>query len=586
MLKKTISRLILMSAAIWGGIATETAFSTNAKQWGNAYPNSNLLALSINLRGACVKKSRKRWKKTWSSGGKVHITAMGALVDTRYPAVIPNNELVVGVRIIPYIVSKKQGKKLFLIPEQLIEKNDFNEFYPTYLWKANALVRHNSNNLKYYPLVLLKVNSEKERKSLEKHLKKQKWQLGILTYPIKATSVKTVGELLEKVFSQKRAKFLEGLPFDVVVELIHERGNTIRFEVKNVEKPSVEKSYVDVKNVVDKSTSLTAHFCSPPKISLPQSQQLEIGKSCQDDKDKIDKLKEERNNLKTQLDEADSRIESLEQQRQKQAVLLEKGKTDCEAQLNEANSRLAEECSDKNRQLTNELADAKRLVQSHLEVVEKLKKKVELLQRQLNGQPSGNHRLIVLSLTRNLRSKEKVIRETLIKVFSNWKTSETKTPFTLLTIQTGIRLNYPLTSDELPRLPIEGEEKSIKGKVERGLRFAKHNLRALDDLKLVDKIIRERKGEAIGSVLYLTDNAGISSKKRNIPSQQRGVPLAWRKDGIRLKVLTTEKEKKGEEIAGCQLWEYAGVAEKQCTYWQENSDTLKKELEVFLGITK
>ncbi len=161
MLKKTILRLILISAVIWGGVATETAFSTNAKQWGNAYPNRNLLPLSINLKGSCVKSKQKQLKKTWS--GKVHITAMGALVDTRYPAVIPNNELVVGVRIIPYIVSKKQGKKLFLIPEQLIEKNEFNEFYPTCLWKANALVRHNSNNLKYYPLVLLKVNSKKER---------------------------------------------------------------------------------------------------------------------------------------------------------------------------------------------------------------------------------------------------------------------------------------------------------------------------------------------------------------------------------------------------------------------------------------
>lgn len=180
----------------------------------------------------------------------------------------------------------------------------------------------------------------------------------------------------------------------------------------------------------------------------------------------------------------------------------------------------------------------------------------------------GNDKLIVISLSAGLKDTEKMIKDSFFNVFSELKKSKSETPFNLFTLQTGRELYSLLSYRELQSLPIEGED-SLLSKIEITLNFGATDLQALADLSLVDNNILQEQ-PSIGSILYLTDNTGISENIQKIPSKQRGVPLVWHKDGIALTVLTTKE---------CQVWEYM---EAKCVVWQNKTDLIR-ELNTFLN---
>lgn len=185
-------------------------------------------------------------------------------------------------------------------------------------------------------------------------------------------------------------------------------------------------------------------------------------------------------------------------------------------------------------------------------------------------QPSKpiDHKLIVISLSnsRELISKARAIQNSFITVLSELKQNNSKTPFTLLTVQSGRKLYKLLTSNELQSLPIEGDN-SLLSRIELTINFGARDLKALADLSLVDSILQEQ--PSIGSILYLTDNTRMSKNPQNIPSQQLGVPLVWHKEGIALTVLT---------IKDCKIWEYMDT---KCVVWKDKTDLIR-ELKAFL----
>jgi hypothetical protein len=183
------------------------------------------------------------------------------------------------------------------------------------------------------------------------------------------------------------------------------------------------------------------------------------------------------------------------------------------------------------------------------------------------GQSSG-HKLMVVSLSnsRNLMSKARLIQDSFIEVLSELKQNNSKTQFTLLTIGSGRKAVILLTEADLPSLDNTGDN-SISGKINRGMQFGAMDLKALADLNLVDQMIQEN--SAIKSVLYITDNTRSSDP----PNIERGVPLAWYEDGIRLTVLTT---------TGCDVWE---DVKAQCSSWNQKG-ALKSALKTFLGLTR
>jgi hypothetical protein len=241
-----LSQFILSSLMVgffWVCTTAPVVSSPNAKTWGNVFRNSYVLALPINLAGYCINKPyrSKQWRKI-KTRGKVRITGIGAVVDTNYVMTSHKNPRVVGIRVIPYVISKKQNKPLFLIPEiprkiAGVQKH-FNEFYPACTPKYNNLAK-GEDDITYYPLVLLNVDDEKNRDVLAKYLRKLPRQNYLqkgdfLKNPIKVRSVSTVGKLFEKVFSQKQATFLADLPFDVRVKLIDEtKHKPMQFVVKS-----------------------------------------------------------------------------------------------------------------------------------------------------------------------------------------------------------------------------------------------------------------------------------------------------------------------------------------------------------------
>jgi len=245
-------------------------------------------------------------------------------------------------------------------------------------------------------------------------------------------------------------------------------------------------------------------------------------------------------------------------------LLLETVKSEMN-RLNQENiSYLKSELSNTEQQVVNKLRN---------DLSEELRKWCEKAQSQLANQPqqpgggdNDNHKLIVVSLSANLKEKENIIRDSFFEVFSDLKKRKSETPFNLLTLQTGRQLYTLLTDQELQSLPIEGED-SLLSRIEMTMNFGARDLKALADLSLVDNILQEQ--PSIGRILYLTDNTRMNDNPRKIPSQQRGVPLVWQKDGIALTVLTTKE---------CKVWKYVGA---KCTSWQDKTD-LKHQLNAFL----
>ena len=145
---------------------------------------------------------------------------------------------------------------------------------------------------------------------------------------------------------------------------------------------------------------------------------------------------------------------------------------------------------------------------------------------------------------------------------------------TLLAISSGRVRNYILDSNELEKAK---DEKTFLANKIKTLSFSSTDLSPMDDLELIDVFIETHKesnsdeeNEPVGSVLYLTDNNGILPK---IPRKQLGVPLAWRKDGIQLTVLTTAE-------AGCTPWKQRAEATCfQVLRKNQSDEQLKTELQ-------
>lgn len=192
---------------------------------------------------------------------------------------------------------------------------------------------------------------------------------------------------------------------------------------------------------------------------------------------------------------------------------------------------------------------------------------------------TGQHKLVLLALSEKFSSPQQtVIRNTLFDTFTHLQRQQTIPAFSFQVIQPGRRLHTVLKAEELSKLPQQGQENSIQGRIERGLQFSAQDLKALDDLELVDLLLQgnAQPSEAIGKVLYLTDNSRLSNDFRDIPNRQRGIPLAWREDGIALTIITTQPD-------GCAAWQYAGVSAPNCIYWQGQPEVLQETLVNFLG---
>lgn len=194
----------------------------------------------------------------------------------------------------------------------------------------------------------------------------------------------------------------------------------------------------------------------------------------------------------------------------------------------------------------------------------------------------GRHKVILLSLSENFSGTQQAsIRNALFDVFASkqdeLKGGQQPPPFSLQVIQAGRRLHTVISTEDLAKLPKQGQEDSLQAKIDRGLQFSAQDLKALDDLELVDVLLQNQttSDKAISSILYMTDNTRLSSNPQEIPSKQRGVPLVWREDGIALNILTTQAN-------GCSAWQYAGVTNDRCVAWQDQANTLKEALLAFL----
>jgi hypothetical protein len=555
-LKKNLAFILMGVVGFWM-LATEAALSyPNAKDWGNAFKNSDLLALEIHLGNQCITNSRDYGnpKKISFPVEKAKIKGIGTVV---VPLTYSPTGTTVGVHIIPYVINPK-NIALYLIPGvQNLRKNPFRKFYRTCLKEYNYQLA--PKYLKYYPVVLLRVESEDNRKQLEQRLKKQQWW-----GQDNSSSVDTLGKLLSKIF-KKKPQFLKDLRFDVHVELIDEskkQSNPLTF-------------------CVPKKGSSRCKF-SRAKAPKPTNNG---GNNCNNEA------------LNTRIADADKEIKRLRDELQKKSgevITLNESLGRTQLARNKAEFELSS-CQDSYQQssrgveseiqrLTLQLEAAqlaKQQLAASREKNQKLNDQITQLNKQLAEEikdrrveppkPLGNHRLIIVSLSKLFAQRrnrqDHVIRESLIKVFSDLKRKGNRVPFTLLTIQAGRLLNESLlTYQDVQRLPVKSKHKtSIRSKVEYGLQFGATDLRPLDDLGLVDAIIYEKK---VGQVLYLTDNARMGDKP---PNRQRGIPLAWREDGVRLHVLTNKPN-------GCQAWEYVGA---NCKKWQSTA-TLKTELTKFL----
>jgi hypothetical protein len=184
---------------------------------------------------------------------------------------------------------------------------------------------------------------------------------------------------------------------------------------------------------------------------------------------------------------------------------------------------------------------------------------------------TSGHTLLLIALSQGLHRWGNTIQEVLYQKLLNLRSSERIPPFELWTLQPGGKLVSPLNFEELSKLPEQGEANSIRGKLQSGLIFSAPSLDAFRDLEPLDIEILSRTGpdKQVGSIIYLTDNAGIREDPLQIPSKQVGIPLAWRELGIELIVLTSARD-------GCKAWVRAKA---KCQEWQGQGDTLKAVLD-------
>ncbi len=227
-----ILQFILISVVVGflGGYTTTVFSKSEAQSWGNAYPNNNLLGLKMNLGLVCISNKNKQPKKINidKKKGRAPVVGMGAVIHP----LKTHQEKKVGIHVIPYVRAKSRSdekiRPLYLIPNLF---GVFNEFYITCSKNYNTQLA--SKYLKSYPLVLLHVDDDVEKRArLMKYLKGKRWNN--FSRPVSTKGVNTIGDLLNKVFSQKQASFLKGFPFNVCVELIDEKNGNVKFLVENV----------------------------------------------------------------------------------------------------------------------------------------------------------------------------------------------------------------------------------------------------------------------------------------------------------------------------------------------------------------
>jgi hypothetical protein len=192
-------------------------------------------------------------------------------------------------------------------------------------------------------------------------------------------------------------------------------------------------------------------------------------------------------------------------------------------------------------------------------------------ENQATMQPTGQHKLIVVSLSNGFGPKGKIIQESLREALTKLcKNKPDQANFTLLAIESGRKRVTVFNSQELADKlcqTVGTNEDLLSKQIQNGMSFSAEDLRSMDDLELVDSFIADRAesqniSEQVGKVLYLTDDGTLPEK---IPRKQLGVPLAWKNDNIVLEVVTTRE---------CKPWqEQAKVDKKRCFQW--NQDDLK-----------
>jgi len=198
-----------------------------------------------------------------------------------------------------------------------------------------------------------------------------------------------------------------------------------------------------------------------------------------------------------------------------------------------------------------------------------------LQQNQLNFKPyecEGKRQLIVVSTGEQLNHYGgRQIPQTMFKVFQ--KNLNTRIPFTLVTIKSGRKLSEPLLRcEDLADLD-ESEAQAFIWRRLAKIRFGAYDLRALQDLDLVNFVYPKEK---LQRVLYLTDNNNIPANISQINDKHLSVPLiTWKRAGIQLKVLTT---------GSCSPWTERAEAEK-CQELQngEAIQQIQGALQAFIG---
>lgn len=538
-----ISKLVLLIVVVCGGCITNASSGDTAKDWGNIAPNSNIFQLPIISRKQCIRIVDNLRAMT-NLKQKVEIASIGAFFPISAILIKEDKKNKIGIRVIPYIINNTTGHKRYLIPNYSVSK-----YYPAC---KNADNRIALKHLAFYPLIVLKVDNQTRRDILKSHLKKLSYtSRHFAKVHGKAT---TMGKLFQKIFRFKQVNFLKGLPFNVCVELIDEANKLkppVKFNVINDKKLPLPCNELPIDNKLHQSKLDSSE---PPTMCVPHALNVKITQ-CQE---KLESANREIQDIIQDKEDSSTDLKERIKQNFENNERLKK-------QLTIANSKIAS--------LQHQLNEAKREIESSPEILrlenelKNCQAKTPIInQSKISGGKSSasQHKLIVVSLSKFSREQQKALRESLIAVLSG----KSKTLFTLFTIHQGRQLYELLSSDELPRLPRNGK-RSIRGKIEQSMQFGASDLRALDDLGLVDSVIQEKGSDAVGNVLYLTDNIRLDSNDKP-PSKPRGVPLAWHEDGISLTVLTTKE---------CGIWETYMKA--QCSIWR-NQRSLEPAIKEFL----
>lgn len=179
--------------------------------------------------------------------------------------------------------------------------------------------------------------------------------------------------------------------------------------------------------------------------------------------------------------------------------------------------------------------------------------------KEKNQQSGDGYKLIVISLSDKFKpAEQKAIKDGLETFLQQELKRTSKNPrdpaiFSVLVIGSGREISEVLTAESLHKYKPSGQG-SILEKIRHKVQFNAQDLRAIDDLELVEDEINnyERGGKTIASVLYVTANDRIDGD-RKIPRSQC-IPLAWHRDHIQLNIITNQT---------CEIWEKQAQVE-QC----------------------